>query len=206
MTAPKNAPGRKPVDQLSKAGKPQGRDVIWKVIRQQGEFTYRSLQDATDIPNKTLRSYISGLIAAGYLERQADGKKGLAVFRLVRDQGIHAPRLRPDGKEVQQGRASEALWIAMRMLKQFTPRDLAIHASNEELEVSEVHAKDYCKHLAKAKYLRVVTPGGSKTGQATYLFVRFTGPRAPMVQRVKQVFDPNTGEIAWPVSEKGDGS
>ena len=84
----------------------------------------------------------------------------------------------------------------MQMLQQFTSRDLIIHASTDEHPVAQVHANDYCKILAKAGYLRVIKAG--RSGRlAVYRFTRFTGPKAPMIQRTKQVFDPNTNEIVW---------
>lgn len=204
MTAPRKNAGRKPVH-LSAAGpKPRGRDAVWATIRKQRTFTYRSLQDATDIPKKTIQDYLRGLEAAGIIARQGGtDAAGAVTFTLARDKGVHAPRVRKDGTDVEQGRATEAMWTAMRLLKQFTSRDLAIHASTADAPVSEIHAKDYCKYLAQAKYLRIVTPGRPGT-LAVFQFVRFTGPKAPMIQRVKQVFDPNTGEVIWPV-KGGDG-
>lgn len=201
MTGTNKHPGRKPVHLAAAGPKPQGRDAIWSTIRAQRTFTYRSLQEATDIPNKTIRDYVQGLIAAGIVARKGENDVGAVTFDLVKDKGVHAPRVRKDGSEVEQGRATESMWNAMRLLKQFTPRDLAIHASTDDAPVSEVHAKDYCQHLAKAKYLRIAVP--SKPGPAVYQFVRFTGPKAPMIQRVKQVFDPNTGEVVWPKDKEG---
>lgn len=197
MALPKRKPGRKPVDIIASAVKPEGRDVIWSHIRQQREFTYRSIQDATDIPNKTIRDYVFGLQRAGYLERLEDGDNHVARYRLIRDIGVHAPRVRKDGSEVQQGRANDAMWSAMRLLTHFSPRDLALHASSGNVDVSEEHAKQYCKHLAKAGYIKAVSKG-TPAGQAVYRFLRFTGPKAPMIQQVRQVFDPNTGEVVWP--------
>lgn len=199
----KKATGRKPVHLTAAGPKPHGRDAVWAEIRKQRDFTYRSLQDATDIPKKTISDYLTGLEAAGIVKRTGSTEVGAVQFTLAKDKGVHAPRLRKDGSEVEQGRATEAMWSAMRLLKQFTPRDLAIHASTDDAPVSDVHAKDYCQHLAKAAYLRIVTP--SKPGkQAVYQFVRFTGPKAPMIQRIKQVFDPNTGEVVWPKGKGGE--
>ena len=204
----KKLTGRKPVHLVAVGKKPGGRDAIWAEIRKQREFTYRSLTEATDIPKKTIGDYLKGLEAAGIVkseqeagtaESRTGNKKqvsGTLQFSLVKDCDVHAPRVRKDGSAVLQGRATESMWSAMRFLKQFTSRELAIHASTDEHPVSEVHANDYCKTLAKAKYLRVVKAG--RPGRlAVYQFVRFTGPKAPMIQRIKQVFDPNTGEVVW---------
>lgn len=203
MTAPRKSSGRKPVHLAAAGPKPHGRDAIWVEIRKQRTFTYRSLREATDIPHKTIQDYLTGLEAAGIVARRGTTDAGAVSFELAKDKGVHAPRVRKDGSDVEQGRATESMWSAMRMMKQFTPRDLAVHASTDVIPVSEVHAKDYCRHLAQAKYLRVIKP--SKPGtQAVYQFVRFTGPKAPMIQRVKQVFDPNTGKVVWPAMEGTD--
>jgi hypothetical protein len=203
MRVLKHKQGRKPVDLTAAGPKPYGRDAIWSEIRRQRDFTFRSIEDATDIPKKTIKTYVESLVAAGIVEQTGVGENKQRLFKLVADKGVHAPRVRKDGSESEQGRASESMWTAMRLMKQFSPRDLAINASTEEVPVSEVHAKDYCKFLSRARYLRVVKP--SKPGtQAVYQFVRFTGPRAPMVQRVKQVFDPNTGTVVWPGKEDAD--
>ena len=148
------------------------------------------------IPKKTIRDYLRGLEAAGIVgEGETDA--GAVRFILVKDCGVHAPRVRKDGSAVLQGRATESMWSAS-VLKQFTSRELAIHASTDEHPVSEVHANDYCKTLAKAKYLRVVkavAPVGWRfIGLSVCPFHRTEGTDDPADQ---QVFDPNTGEVVW---------
>ena len=169
----KKSTGRKPVDLVAAGPKPVGRDAVWSEIRGQRTFTVRSLRDATDIPPKTIRDYLQGLEAARIVERlDRHDAFGATKFKLIEDRGVHAPRVRKDGGEVEQGRATEAMWVAMRMLSQFSVRDLVLHASTETTPVTEVHAKDYCKHLAKARYLRVVKAGGPGK-PAVYRFARF---------------------------------
>ena len=56
-------------------------------------------------------------------------------------------------------------------------------------------AQSYCTMLLATGYLRVVqkaNPAASK--KAIYRLIRNDGPKPPMIQRVKQVFDPNTGK------------
>jgi hypothetical protein len=192
--------GRKPVHLTVTSGKPQGRQGIWEAIRAQREgFTVASLATATDIHRDTIRTYVRGLEAAGYVDVPAP----IAPFyRLVRDVGVEAPRVTRDGKPVTQGAAREQMWRAAKMLTEFSWRDLAIAASTEATPVNEDDAKDYCANLAKAGYLAVVVLGkasGKGSMPTRYRFVRSrnTGPRPPMVQRLHSVFDPNERRIVW---------
>lgn len=180
------------------------RDVIWAEIRKQREFTRRSLGEATNISKGTISDYLQALKAAGVVRHTGAAKDGAYLFTLVKDRGVRAPQPRKDGSEVKQISANEAMWNAMRLLKQFTARDLALHASTEVSSVSEKNAAGYCWHLTKARYLGIVTFGRSHK-PAVYRFVRFTGPKPPMILRTGQVFDANTAEIMWTPGVKGDG-
>lgn len=212
MAATKH-PGRKPAHLVSAGRKPAGRQAIWEAIRAQRDgFSAVSLSDATDIHRDTVKSYLTGLEAAGYIERignelpksgivgvQAKTQFAKVIFRLVKDVGIDAPRVTRDGKPVIQGAGRDQMWRTLRMLAgDFTFRDLAIAASTEEVPVSEVDANDYVKHLAGAGYLILAQKGGPNR-PARYRFNRAknTGPKAPMVQRLKTVFDPNLGKVVW---------
>lgn len=204
---------RKPAHLMSVGGKPTGRQAIWEAIRdQRNSFSAVSLSDATDIHRDTIKTYLSGLAAAGYIARigtelpqsgiigvQAKTQFSKVIFHLVRDVGIDAPRVTRHGKPVLQGAGRDQMWRTLRMIGgDISFRDLAIAASTEEVPVSEVDATDYVKHLARAGYLVLVQKGGPNR-PARYRFNRSrnTGPKAPMVQRRKTVFDPNLGEVVW---------
>lgn len=194
--------GRQPADALAKKRKPQGRPAIWAEIRKQRTFTRRSLADATDINMKTIGDYLDGLVAAKILSRDTYAS-GHWHYELIRDRGREAPRVRADGTEVTQGRGTEQLWRAMRVLKRFTAQELAMSASTQSHPVSLAQAKDYCKHLTKAAYLRVTVQGrGGKPSH--FLLAKVTGPLPPMVQRVKRVFDPNLGKVVHEGGNTGD--
>jgi len=194
------ATGRKPVDVLAKTRKPSGRDAVWAAIRdQRARFSLGTLREATDVHRDTIRTYLRGLEAAGFIrELGVAPPVGARFYALVKDIGREAPRVTRDGRPVTQGRARENMWRTMKMLVDFTATDLAVAATTEETEVSEVDAKDYVQHLAKAGYLVVVREGTPKA-KALYRFVkaRNTGPKPPMVQRIKSVFDPNLRRIVW---------
>jgi hypothetical protein len=165
----------------------------------------------------TAREYITGLFHAGYLDlHQAAVTTGPASRRrpkrysLARDVGADAPRVRRDGTPVTQGLAQEQMWRVLRTLRGDTNgRELAFHASTQDVPVAEVAARDYLRHLHFAGYLTLVKPGrglGSGGIQARYRLLpdHNTGPRPPMVCRTKAVYDPNLNQMMWvaPVTEE----
>lgn len=188
-TSPKA--GRRPVDQVGAT-----RQDVWLAIKQTPENVLAGeIARKTGLNNSSVLRYLKALTAAGYLDftSGSPGKAGRWV--LIKDIGHHAPRVRPDGSAVTQGAITTQLWRAMTMLKEFSFIDLVQHAS---VEIPEATSKDYCKRLLGAGYLRVLVKADPSTGRiARYRLIRASGPKAPQIQRVRQVFDPNTG-IAYP--------
>lgn len=85
------------------------------------------------------------------------------------------------------------MWTAMRQMKAgFTPRDLAVHATTEEVLVTPEAAQDYCRSLLGAGYLGVARKAVPGKTEAIYRLVKNTGPRAPREKRVRAVVDDNT--------------
>lgn len=196
---------RKPIHLSANARRPEGRQVIWEAIRKLRRFRLTDLEDATRINEKTLHTYVQGLTNAGYLVQidapvpPKDPRSAPLWWTLQNDCGIEAPRVTKDGKPVTQGRGREQMWRTMRIVGEFNFRELAVQASTDSHPVKENEAKDYVHHLNKAGYLACVKPG--QPGRAArYRMIpsRYSGPQAPMVQRIKQVFDPNTGTVVWP--------
>ena len=187
---------RKPVDQLSKSRKPQGQDGVWAEIRKRKTFIRSDIWDATGIPKKTVTDYINRLEAGGYVAWTGQ-REDAAVYTLMKDAGVHPPRIRPNGEPVQQGKGTENIWRSMRMLRQFTPRDIVAHSNTDTVTVSDATAQSYCSILLRAGYLRVLRKAQPGKHQATYKLIRNTGPLPPQIQRVKQVFDQNLGEVTY---------
>ena len=187
---------RRPVDQLSEEPKPQGQDGIWVEVRRLNVFSVTDIVKATDINRKTVSDYIRRLEAGKYVEKHTSFEE-TNRYALLRDGGIHAPRLKKDGAPVTMGGGTMNMWRSMRMLGQFTPRDLAMHSTTSSVSVNDDTAKSYCSMLLKAKYLRVLRKAVPGKHQATYKFIRNTGPLPPQIQRVKQVFDPNIRQVTY---------
>lgn len=202
---------RKPVHLTMTAGKPSGRQAIWEALRKMDRFTINDLWHTTKIPKATIQSYVQSLALGGFIG-QVGMKKARSgvlaqrssttfdsiVYRMVNDIGIEAPRLQKDGKPCVQGQRREQMWRTMKMLPDFNYRDLAVMATTEEVIVADLDARDYVKHLAKANYLALVEKA-THLSLARYrlLPTRNTGPRPPMIQRLKTVFDVNLCKIMW---------
>lgn len=185
----------KPVDKRHPL---ETRDAIWEAIRRLKTFTARELRRETRCGAAQVRDYLAGLAAAGYLEKTPDG------YALAVDCGVEPPRVRKDGSEITMGKSREQMWLVMKILGEFSAAELALHASTETVQVSEEDAKSYLMYLRKAGYLAVAAPGrpGHRSGTgipARYRLIpsMYTGPRPPMVQRVKQVYDQNLKKVVW---------
>ncbi|KMQ74033.1 hypothetical protein [Marinobacter subterrani] len=196
---------RKPVHLMANAPRPEGRQVMWEAMRKLRRFRLSDIEDQTRILEKTVQTYVKGLTRAGYLKRieapepPADTRYPPHWWELVNDVGVEAPRVTQDGKPVTQGRGREQMWRTMRIIGSFNWRELAVQASTEDHPVKPGEAKDYVHHLYKAGYLGCVQAGGPGQAARYRLFPsRYTGPLPPMVQRIKQVFDPNVGRVVWP--------
>lgn len=194
----------KPID---KRRPDECRAAIWATIRALHKagtsWSVRDLYVVNTLGVDTIRDYVVGLHAAGYVEAVgtvyiATSRKNATLYRLLRDTGLEAPRVRKDGTEVTQGRGRENMWRTMPILQEFTGRDLAIAASTEEHPVAESEAETYCQVLARAKYLIVVEKGRpNHPTRYRQLPAKHTGPKPPQVQRVKQLYDPNLKKVVW---------
>ncbi|MDW7646444.1 MAG: hypothetical protein SCI25_15560 [Desulfuromonadales bacterium] len=181
---------RKPVDQRNPLA---SREALWQAIRKLRTFSPKEIRWETTCSASQVDDYLKALVAGGYVAR-IEGERGR--YELVKDPGTVAPRLRKDGTQVTMGRGRLQMWRAMRVLRRFTPVDLAANASLEEHVVAVSEAADYCQHLAKAGYLV------RRANQYVFPQDRYTGPQPPQIQRVKQVYDPNLRQVVW--SQGGD--
>ena len=192
--------GGKPV-QLAAAvgGKPNARQVIWDAIRRLRRFTRLELADAIKRDGHGVSIYISALARAGHLAvTERPGRRKARVYELVRDVGAEAPRLCADGTPNTQGLLLEQTWRTIRMLDQFTPRELAICASTETHPVTEAYAQNYVSWLFVAGYLvRVVMDAPGRPAAYRAVKSRYSGPRPPVVRKLQSVYDPNLGRVVW---------
>jgi len=207
---------RKPITMQHRHGFLTHRDAIWAAIRALKKFTYLDIEQKVNVrtdvkqdlvSTDTIRTYVKRLTLGKYLELIKGEKSDTDIhsryirkrWHLINDIGIDAPRLDKEGNESKQGEVRKQLWNAMKILKEFNWHDLVATAATGSTIIKELDVKDYIKHLKKAGYIRLVKPG-NKVEPSRFRFIpaRNTGPLPPMVQRVKQVFDPNLGEVVWP--------
>lgn len=192
------------------------RPQMWAAIRRLGAdgrfFTLDDIRGALRGPVKRerVRDYLKALVAGGYLEPvvipgQVTDKPGLLRFkatpayRLIRDPGAEAPRVRADGSPVTQGQGREAMWRTLRILGVCTLRELVATASTPDWTITESEARDYCDRLARVGFL---ARESGPSGRRYWLFPgRYTGPRPPQIRRNKQVWDPNTNTLYSPAGE-----
>lgn len=185
--------GRRPAD----AGTP-GRQEIWTEMRALNRpFGVPELADATGAQHKTVHDYLGCLVAGGYVTHEPAPVRGqAATYELIKDTGHRAPRLRRDGTKVTQGAATEQMWRSMCILKKFTFREII---ETSTVEITDGTAKSYCSMLLATGYLRVLKKADPVKGKiAQYALIRASGPKPPQVQRVKRVYDPNTGSVYVP--------
>jgi len=206
---------RKPAHLEMKGGK-SPRQRVWEAMRRHREcFTQRDLAEVVGGLEGVIEDYVRNLLKAGFIEVIPDERAGrIAVrksYRLVRDNGVEAPRVRRTGEIVTKGRGNEAMWGTMRRMfskpgNDFNYRELAGMCSTASHPVLVQTAKNYVLYLAAAGYLQETKPAvrGNCPVPARYFLKLDTGPRAPMIQRACQVFDPNPkyNRVMW-TEQKG---
>lgn len=198
--------GRKAVSLNVANGYRTPQDCIWESIRTLKEFTKLELEihlvnrDKRGINDYTIKSYLNRLLKGEYVvvidKRELYGNAKVFTYRLLKDMGVHAPRLAKNGKITTQGVGRTNMWRSMSALPSFDYKDLVDTAS---APVKPAEAKDYIKHLYRSGYLTLIKKGNpASPARYKLLPTKYTGPLSPMVQRIKRVFDPNLNKVVWP--------
>ncbi len=191
--------GAKPAEQAD-AHCVSGYKAFWAAINcasQKGVFTVSDIYRETKTHRPPVRAYFRRLENAGYLKRVGVGADRAVIFEQVRKTRT-APRLREDGTHVIEAKASDQMWRAMQMMPAFTKHDLVTWASTDDKAIRLFAAADYIKHLKRAGYLQVM--GASRPGTAAVYRLKAamrTGPLAPVIKRIKVVYDRNLKKIMW---------
>lgn len=199
---------RKPVNLTAIDNYLTPRDQVWASIRKLREFSIADLESDSGVNRETVKSYVNGLQKAGYLvitgkdNRRSNRlytQRNLLLgqlFKLEKDTGVDAPRVTATGEPVTQGDKRRRIWQSIRILhKGFTFQEIISAASTDTSPVSQEDVRRYVQFLAKAKYLKKLGPGRP----ARYMLLpgKNTGPKAPMIQRNKDVFDPNKNTVVY---------
>ena len=147
-------------------------------------FGYAELTRNMDKSLTWARNRISAWLKADLIEVVAQPQTAPWSWR-VKDAARQALPIRTRSPE-------DNLWTAMRQLKSFGPRVLAVHATTETVGVSLEQAQAYCRALLGAGYLSVAKRAVPGKSEAIYRLIRNTGPRPPREKRVRAVIDANT--------------
>lgn len=183
----------------------RGRERMWEAMRSLRRFCIQDIVDATGEKDWAVKDYLTGLRRAGIVAAtgtrpSSSGHQNAfdqIVYSLINDMGMEAPRVRKDGSIIpEMGR--DRLWRVMRILKEFSIADLVVHASLPEAPVAESEAVYYCQYLTRAGYLVEV----ESKRLYRFLQAQYTGPRAPVIRRIREVVDANTGEVRWSGDER----
>lgn len=189
--------GRKPIHLEQRGGK-GNRQRIWEAIRSQRTgFHAYSLSRSAKVNYETVQTYLSALRKAGYIAftGERDLVTGERWLTLQQDCGSEAPSLKRDGTLNRQGLGTESMWRALRILGECSAQELAAYASAATPTTAST-AGSYLGWLAKAGYVQVIRKPG-KANRYLLQRSRYTGPRPPMIQRTRQVYDPNLAKVVW---------
>lgn len=183
--------------------KPTPREKTWAAIRELRTFTVPDIEHRTRVAEKVIRRYVRCLHAGGYIEIQKEqeqgrhGKFAATTWRLIKDTGIEAPRLRPNGEEHTDGRGVEQIWRTIRILGRFTPTDVLIQGSTEECQLKRRHVNEYLSTLHKAGYLLCLESARGKCTHYRLVAGKHTGPKPPEIRFRRALYDPNLGKTVW---------
>lgn len=169
------------------------REKIWAAIRELKEFDAHTLALASKVSRSKINDYLPGLEKAGFLQAKRAGFGKFNKYTLIKDTGAQAPRVKKNGVLLPAS-GRNRMWKVMRVLKVFTLRELVNAASIAGSEIAYSEAEHYCKWLTRAGYL-VGTSGGG--GAYRFISAMNTGPKAPQILRVKELYDPNTDKVVY---------
>lgn len=157
-----------------------------------GTFTYFDLAAKAGTQTKTVGNIVQRWEALGLVERLGKGPKNRMQFKVT---AKGAKRL---GATVSKGvltsvSPEQNMWTAMRMLKMFTPQDIAVQARTEVVDITIEQARAFCRMLVRGDqpYLRARRTAIPGRRDATYQLVRDTGPVPPRECRVRAIYDAN---------------
>lgn len=171
---------------LSPANAQSVADAAFAFAATQPEFGYAEIALQMGVSEDHARKIVRGWRTLDLLEEVRSGHRIRSAWR-VRD----GARLR---LAVAARSPEQNMWTAMRQLRSFSARELAAHASTEEVPASVEAAQDYCRALLGAGYLVATRKAMPGKQPAIYRLARNTGPRAPREKRVRAVIDDNVGQ------------
>ncbi|MGX5776481.1 hypothetical protein [Methylorubrum zatmanii] len=172
-------------------------DTMRRLTKEASGFTISDVHGASNGARwRTVQTYTLACARAGHIEavgtRPVPEKNRDAVVYRVKVTAPEAPFERGYDFADTAGHARVQLWTAMRSLPSFTPRELAIAASTDDVQVSFASAKEYITALKRAGYLLEIQPALSRRPATLRLKPGMnTGPKPPAVSADGTVIDRN---------------
>ena len=176
-----------------KLNKPrQPRRLMWQALRdcRHRDWYVEELAELAGVTRQAAHIYVHALVLAGLVTERDLRVPGYTrprkVYRLHRDTGRDAPRLKADGSPAHEP-VQDVLWRTIKILRQFTAAELATHVGMTHT-VSGKLVKDYIRTLVRAGYLK-------DTGGKRFVLLNNSGSRAPRLYLARELNDPNLDEI-----------
>jgi len=182
-------PGRHSTEELSAA-------FLYVVDRE--EFGVEDLIDGSGVARATASRYLRAWCRAGLA--MVISKHGNVSRYAVTSFARGLVRARLARRQLLENRCTaieDQLWRAMRMMREFSPLDLAACSD----KISEDQARGYCQALLEAGYLRIVRKEEPGLRSGFYRLIRNTGPKPPRERRVRAIYDDNMGEFVRVMGE-----
>lgn len=198
--------GRPIPERLTLAAKMlRGEDAYWRIIRTldaRGPWTVREVEDETASTHRAVAAYVRKLVKAGFarLVEPPAGRKVRPQWRAKRYRLAKspqaAPRIRADGTVIGIDRR-QCMWNAIRKLKGFTVRELAVFAALPDQPIREKCAQRYIELLAAAGYLTLIEARKGSSHQRVWRLKPSmnTGPLSPSRYKACVIFDRNRQEL-----------
>ncbi len=162
----------------------RNKDIWEAIINKQGQtFTVKDLAAQVKAPVRSVYNYTKLLKDNGFI-----ASTGASLY-CQKIKQLEVPKFKRDGTVAGED-ARQTLWRTMLMLKDFDIAHLVRSASLENIEIKADYARIYADDLANVGILRKLKAGKIPS----YKLVNNLGGKAPIVKRIKVVFDPNSGK------------
>jgi hypothetical protein len=169
------------------------RSRLWELAKIHIEFTAHDLSAADKRSLEFVRLAIKDWVRWGYA--QPNGKRGNRdLYKVTKKPGT-PPVSDEKGRVLSSATPTESMWFVIRKAGVFSFRDVAMQANTEATPVTEDQARDFCRMLVGAGYLRIERKADNKGRLALYRLIHNTGPIPPREKRIRAVWDENKGEF-----------
>lgn len=162
------------------------RAALWVKAQELKTFTSKQLAADTSGDACRVRVTLKEWIAEGKVENTGTTAHRRIIYRVLEADEVVTHGLDP----------LENMWRAARLMGEFSPVSLAMHAATEQAPITEDDARAYCRVLLRGGYLRVIRTAVPGRRSAVYRTIKNPGPLYPREHRVRAVWDPNLAAFA----------